>query len=167
MSNSESPSGWRADNHDHRDHHDNHHAGPPAAEVPHMPHMVCRGVRGATTTQANTSEAILEATADLLQHLIAANDIDLQDVASVWFTTTPDLNAEYPALAARQLGWHDTALMCSHEMAVTNGLKLCFRILIHWNTNRTLQEIEHIYLRGAVNLRPDRSISLKQTSEIG
>ena len=125
------------------------------------PPIVCRGVRGATTTTANTAEAILEATRDMLQQVIEANQIDPKDVASVWFTTTPDLNAEYPAVAARQLGWHDSALMCSHEMSVPNGLKLCIRVLIHWNTTRSLKEIRHIYLRGAVSLRPDRKISEK------
>lgn len=123
---------------------------------------VCRGVRGATTAEANTAPAILEATRDLLQRLIAANGIEVEDVASAWFTTTADLNAEYPALAARQLGWHDAALMCSHEMAVPHGLKSCIRVLIHWNTTRTLQEIQHVYLRGAVTLRPDR---INHTSE--
>jgi chorismate mutase len=113
-------------------------------------------VRGATTADANTASAILEATRDLLERLITANRIDPADVASVWFTTTPDLNAEYPALAARQLGWHDTALMCSHEMAVPHGLKACIRVLIHWNTTRSMREIQHVYIRGAVNLRPDR-----------
>ena len=149
-SNADSDSGW------------NNHQPPKTA-----PSITCRGVRGATTASANTPEAILEATSDLLQRLVAANNIDLEDIASVWFTTTPDLNAEYPALAARHLGWHDTALMCSHEIAVPHGLKSCIRILIHWNTTRSLTEIQHVYIRGAVNLRPDRSLGLKQTSSIG
>ncbi|MHB8627519.1 MAG: chorismate mutase [Aggregatilineales bacterium] len=123
---------------------------------PPVAYPICRGVRGATTTDANTASAILEATRDLLEQVIAANGIKVEDIASAWFTTTPDLNAEYPALAARQLGWHDTALMCSHEMAVPHGLKACIRVLIHWNTTRALHEIQHVYIRGAVNLRPDR-----------
>jgi chorismate mutase len=118
--------------------------------------LVCRGVRGATTVDANTGPAILEATRDLLERVIAANHIEQEDVASAWFTTTPDVNAEYPAVAARQLGWHDAALMCSHEMAVPHGLPMCIRVLIHWNTTRTLSEIQHVYIRGAVSLRPDR-----------
>lgn len=120
--------------------------------------MACRGVRGATTVAANTAEAILDGTRELLQLLIERNGIRPEDVASVIFTTTQDLNAEYPALAARQLGWHDVALMCGHEMSVPHGLKMCVRVLIHWNTARTAQEIQHVYIRGAVNLRPDRSI---------
>ncbi len=124
--------------------------------------MMCRGIRGATTVDENTREAILEATHELLTRLIEANDLKPEDIASVIFSTTPDLNAEYPALAARQMGWHDTALMCSHEMAVPHGLKMCLRVLIHWNTTRRLDEIQHVYIRGAVNLRPDRTIQFSQ-----
>ncbi len=124
--------------------------------------MVCRGVRGATTVDENTGEAILEAARELLTRLVEANDLKQADVASVIFSTTPDLNAEYPALAARRMGWHDTALMCCHEMAVPHGLKMCLRVLIHWNTTRRIEEIQHVYIRGAVNLRPDRTIQFSQ-----
>jgi chorismate mutase len=72
------------------------------------------------------------------------------------FTTSPDLNATYPALAARQFGWYDAALLCGHEMNVPGGLQNCIRVLIHWNTDRRADEIAHIYLRGARGLRPDR-----------
>lgn len=123
--------------------------------------MYCRGIRGATTTDANTSEAILQATRELLVMLIEANDLDSADVGSVIFTTTPDLNADFPALAARQLGWHDVALMCGHEMQVPGALPKCIRILIHWNTPKSQSEIKHVYIRGARHLRPDRSISLQ------
>jgi chorismate mutase len=134
------------------------------AENGHSP-VVCRGIRGATTLTENTAEAILEATRELLTKIIAANDLKIEDIASAFFTTTPDLNAEYPALAARQLGWHDVALMCGHEMTVPHGLKLCLRVLIHWNTTRKIDEIQHIYIRGAVNLRPDRNIELNKSRE--
>jgi chorismate mutase len=120
----------------------------------------CRGIRGATTVSHNTREAILEATRELLVQLIEANGIDAADVASAIFTTTPDLNAEFPALAARELGWHDTALLCGHEMHVPDSLPRCIRILIHWNTSRRANEIVHIYLRDAQSLRPE----LAQTS---
>ncbi len=123
--------------------------------------IVCRGIRGATTIDENTPGAILEATRDLLARIVEANDLHPQDVASVMFTTTTDVNAEYPAVAARQMGWQDVALMCSHEMAVPHGLKLCIRVLIHWNTTRQADEIQHVYLRGAVSLRPDRSVPFK------
>ncbi len=127
---------------------------------------ICRGVRGATTVTENTAEAILEGTRELLQQVIDANQIVAEDVASMWFTATPDLNTEYPALAARQLGWHDTALMCSHEMAVPKGLKMCIRVLIHWNTTLGLSDIHHVYIRGAVNLRPDRSVELSRFTPV-
>lgn len=121
--------------------------------------IYCRGIRGATTATANTPEAILEATRELLLLLIDANDLDSADIASVIFTTTPDLNAEFPALAARQLGWHDVALLCGHEMDVPGALSRCIRILIHWNTPKSQTEIKHLYIKGAHNLRPERSIS--------
>ncbi len=123
--------------------------------------VVCRGIRGATTVGENTSEAILEGTRDLLARIVEANDLRPEDIASVIFTTTTDLNVEYPALAARQMGWNDVALMCAHEMAVPHGLKLCIRVLIHWNTTRRADEIHHVYIRGAVSLRPDRNAKFK------
>ena len=119
-----------------------------------------RGVRGATTAEANTREAILAATNELLCLMIEANNIEPDDVASAIFTTTIDLNADYPALAARALGWHDVALMCMHEMNVPHGLRHCIRILLHWNTNVAARDVKHVYLRGAVNLRPDRATNL-------
>lgn len=118
--------------------------------------MRCRGVRGATTAAGNTAEAILEATRELLFVIMRANHMALEDVTSVFFTTTVDLNATYPALAARQLGWYDAALMCGHEMQVPDSLPRCIRVLIHWNTLRGMKEIVHVYLREAKSLRPDR-----------
>jgi chorismate mutase len=119
-----------------------------------------RGVRGATTAEANTREAILTATSELLGLMIEANHIEPGDVASAIFTTTIDLNADYPALAARALGWHDVALLCMHEMNVPHGLKMCVRILLHWNTEVSAQDVKHVYINGAVNLRPDRAFTL-------
>jgi chorismate mutase len=118
----------------------------------------CRGVRGATTCEENTREALLEATREMLQMLIAANDLRPEDIASAIFTTTPDLNAEFPAVAARELGWLDTALLCGHEMAVPGALTGCIRVLVHWNTSRRADEIVHIYIRGAQHLRPERAV---------
>jgi chorismate mutase len=115
----------------------------------------CRGIRGAITVADNTREAILEATHELLVRLIEANGIVADDVASAIFTTTPDLDAEFPALAARELGWRDTALLCGHEMNVPGSLPRCIRILIHWNTSRSASEVVHVYLRDAQSLRPD------------
>ncbi len=118
--------------------------------------IYCRGIRGATTVEANTREAILEGTRELLLQIIEANNLRMEEVGSAIFTTTPDLNAEFPALAARQLGWHDVALMCGHEMPVPGALDRCIRILIHWNTPKLQHEIVHVYIKGAVNLRPER-----------
>ncbi len=123
-----------------------------------------RGVRGATTVEVNTREAILAATRELLCLMIEANGIGPEDVASAIFTTTVDLNADYPALAARALGWHDVALMCMHEMNVPHGLKQCLRILLHWNTEVAARDVKHIYINGAVNLRPDRAFNLNETT---
>lgn len=119
--------------------------------------MPCRGVRGATTADANTSEEILKATLQLLALMIRQNNIEPQDVASAIFTVTKDLDAEFPALAARQLGWWNVALMCSYELSVPNSLPRCVRILLHWNTEKTADEIVHVYIKEARNLRPDLS----------
>ena len=118
--------------------------------------MRLRGIRGATTVDANTREAILQATIELLSALIEANGIHGDDVASAFFTTTPDLTAEFPALAARQtFGWSDVALMCGHEMNVPGSLPMCLRILLHVNTDRPQSEVRFVYLRGATALRGD------------
>lgn len=114
--------------------------------------MLVRGVRGATTVEANTVEAILEATRELLDAMLKANDIDAEELASALFTTTPDLNAEFPALAARDLG---VALMCAHEMNKPGALPMCLRIMLHVNTEKAARDIKHVYLRGAKQLRPD------------
>ncbi|MDD8043433.1 MAG: chorismate mutase [Verrucomicrobiota bacterium] len=119
--------------------------------------MICRGIRGAITVEANDRELILEATRKLLALIIRLNGIQPKDIASVIFTTSPDLNAEYPALAARQLGWWDAPLLCGHEMSVPHGLPLCIRILIHWNTERDPEKIHHVYLEKATALRPDKA----------
>lgn len=119
--------------------------------------IYCRGIRGATTAEANTSDAILEATRDLLLLLIEHNGIEPEDVCSAIFTTTTDLNAEFPAAAARQLGWDDVALMGGREIDVPGALPRCIRVLLHWNTPKTQQEIRHVYIRGTSQLRPDRA----------
>jgi len=115
-----------------------------------------RGVRGATTADENSREAILAATRELMSQLIEANRMDAEDVASAIFTTTADLNADYPAVAARTLGWSDVALLCAREINVPQSVPLCIRVLIHWNTAARADEIQHVYLKGAVKLRPDR-----------
>ena len=115
--------------------------------------MRCRGIRGATTVDSNTPEAILAATTELLIELMRANDIDVADVASAMFTTTRDLNAEFPAVAARQLGWTEVALMCGHEMSVPDATPRVIRTLVLVNTDKTQSEIVNVYLRDAKSLR--------------
>ena len=112
-----------------------------------------RGIRGATTADTNSKEAILEATKELLGRLVEANDIDVDDVAAAYFTATDDLDAEFPALAARQRGWTKTALMCAREMNVGDGADRCIRVLLLVNTDKALEEIEFVYLKGASDLR--------------
>jgi chorismate mutase len=117
--------------------------------------LVCRGIRGATTVDQNDPEQILQATRELLALMIRQNGIEKEDVASVIFTVTRDLDAEFPALAARQLGWMSTSLMCSYEITVPGSLESCVRVLIHWNTSKNMDDIVHVYLRKAAVLRPD------------
>jgi chorismate mutase len=119
--------------------------------------MLCRGIRGATTVEQNDREAILAATRQLLALMIRRNGIEKHDVASAVFTTTPDLDAEFPALAARQLGWLEVPMLCGHEISVPGSLARCIRVMVHWNTDRPQNEIHHIYVRDAVRLRPDLS----------
>ncbi len=125
-------------------------------DVPDRP-LRCTGVRGAITVDANTVEAILSGTRTLLNTIVRANRMAVDDIAAVFFSTTADLNAEYPALAARQLGWTDVAFLCSHEMDVPHGLQRCVRVLVLWNTTRGPHDVEHVYLGEARRLRPDRA----------
>jgi chorismate mutase len=115
---------------------------------------VCRGIRGATTVEQNSREEILAATDELLKLLIEKNDLHPNDVVSVIFTMTEDLDAEFPAVAARNLGWIETALMCTREIPVPGSLQKCIRVLIHVNTTKSISEIQHVYIKGAVVLRP-------------
>jgi chorismate mutase len=126
--------------------------------------MPVRGIRGATTVRANTREEILDAARELLEAMVKANDIQGEDVASAWFTTTHDLNAEFPAVAARQMGWTYVPLMCGHEMNVPGSLPMCLRVLMHVNTERSIHDIHHVYIRGASVLRPDLGSSNHSTA---
>ncbi len=117
--------------------------------------MNCRGIRGATGVRANDAPSILAATRELLEQIVAANDLLVKDLVSVIFTATPDLDAAYPARAAREMGWVDTPLLCVQEMAVAGRLNRCIRVLAHWNTNLEPEQIQHIYLGEARVLRPD------------
>src|SRR3990172_5410379 len=127
--------------------------------------MRSRGIRGATTVEENSPDAILEATTELLVELMGANGLRVEDLASAIFTTTRDLNAEFPAVAANRLGWTDVALLCGHEMDVPGSLPRCLRVLLHVNTEKEPRELVHVYLRGAHVLRPDRTYKLEGTTE--
>jgi len=119
--------------------------------------MWCRGIRGATTVASNSKDDILKATKELLQEMIDANGIKPEDVACAIFTTTSDLDAEFPAAAARQLGWSNVALLCSKEVDVPGSLERCLRALILYNTERSVDDIVHVYIRGATELKSDMS----------
>lgn len=121
--------------------------------------MPVRGIRGATTATANTPAAIMEATEELLKELTALNDLDPNEVASAFFTTTPDLNAEFPAHAARRLGWLGTPMLCGHDMQVQQpnprGVPMCIRVLLMYNTPRPQSAMRFAYLRGAESIKAD------------
>ena len=113
-----------------------------------------RGLRGATTADANTRDDILDATRELLERLVEANDVHTDDIAAVTFSATKDLDAEFPAVAARvHMGWTNVAIMCGHEMDVPGGQERCIRVLILVNTDKSPKELEMVYLRDAANLR--------------
>lgn len=117
--------------------------------------MRVRGVRGATTVTENTETTIIGATRALLEKMVAANGITEDDVASVFFTSTPELTAAFPAKAAREMGWRQVALMGAQEIGAAHGIPMCIRVLVHWNTDKAQDEIVHVYMRGAEILRPD------------
>lgn len=118
--------------------------------------MSVRGIRGATTIEENTADAILSATRDLLLAILEANpSLRPGDIASVFFTVTEDITAAYPAQAARGLGWEEVPLMDAREIPVPGSLTGCIRVMILWNTGLPQNEVHHIYQREAVQLRPD------------
>ena len=115
----------------------------------------CRGIRGATTVEMDSADAIVAATRELLVGMVVANDVIAADVASAIFTVTPDLTAAFPARAARELGWRHVPLLDAQEVPVPGSLPRCVRVLMLWNTERSQEEIRHVYLREAASLRPD------------
>jgi chorismate mutase len=120
--------------------------------------MAVRGVRGATVAEKDDPENILSATRKLINAILTENpDMVLEDIASVLFTSTDDLNSVYPAKAAREMGWNQVPLISASEIPVPGGLAGCIRVLIHWNTDKTQSEIRHVYLGAAASLRPDLS----------
>jgi chorismate mutase len=117
--------------------------------------MAVRGIRGATTAPANTKSDIVARTKEMLEALVKLNDIRTEDIASAIFSVTEDLNAEFPAVAARQMGWLYTPLFCTMEIPVQGSLKSCIRVLLHVNTDRSQEGMKHVYLHEAEKLRPD------------
>lgn len=116
-----------------------------------------KALRGATTVEANDADQIISETGVLLRKIVEENKIDTDDIISVIFSLTEDLNAAFPAIAARQLGWNSTALMCTKEIDVPGSLKKCIRVMMHINTEKKNNELKHIFLKEARALRPDLS----------
>ncbi len=121
--------------------------------------MPVRGIRGATTAADNTEAAITDATDELLRELTQLNDLDTAEICFAYFTTTHDLTAEYPAYAARRLGWLDVPLLCGHDMDVAlpnpRGVRMCIRVLLLYNTPRPQSAMRFAYLRGAGAIKSD------------
>lgn len=115
-----------------------------------------RGVRGAITVEADTPDAILDATRELLRAMLDANGVDdFEAIAAIFFTTTPDLTATFPAEAARDLGMDMVPLICNTEIPVPNRLPRVVRVMLQLNTRKDQRAIRHVYLRDAQRLRPD------------
>ena len=119
--------------------------------------MFLRAVRGAITVENNDADEILQASQELLIEMVDRNAINIDDITSIFFSMTTDLNAVYPAASARNLGWTSVPLMCTNEINVPGSLKKCVRIMLYFNTEKKNTELMHIYLRKARVLRPDLS----------
>jgi chorismate mutase len=121
--------------------------------------MTCRGIRGAVCVETNDAAAIVAATREMLERIVADNGLAVEDIACVIFTATPDLDTVYPARAAREMGWMTTPLLCEQEMVVKSGMPRCIRVLLLWNTDLPADQVRHIYLGKARALRPDLASS--------
>lgn len=117
--------------------------------------MAARGIRGATTVEENTKEEIVAKTEEMLKAIIEKNNIVIDDIASAVFSVTDDIDAEFPAVAARNMGWIYTPLFCTREIPVKGSLSNCIRVLLHVNTEIKQKDVIHVYLNGAKKLRPD------------
>lgn len=114
-----------------------------------------RSIRGAITCDANTVEEITNATQELVRAVISENAVEITDIVNIWFTVSPDLNASFPATAARAIGLEGVPLMCASEIAVPGSLEKCIRMMLTMNSTKSQNEISHVYLRGAKVLRND------------
>lgn len=128
---------------------------PPISLPDGRPHAGIRAVRGATTVARDEAALVRDATRELLLAMLAGNELHAGDLVSAIFTVTPDLASEFPACAARALGWHDVPLLCAQEIGVPRSLPRCIRVLLHVHSSRDRTAIRHVYLRDAVGLRPD------------
>lgn len=128
-------------------------AASPTSQQSQASAVLCRGVRGATVADDNTASAIREAIVELVRGMVDANDIDQDDLASAFFTTTPDIDAAFPAEAVRHMGWEHVPLLGAVEMAKPGAPGRCIRVLLHWNTTLGPRDIQHVYLRGTDALR--------------
>jgi chorismate mutase len=115
--------------------------------------MTVRGIRGAITVEKNSKEEIVSATKELLTEILKSNLFEIEEIAAIIFSATKDLDAEFPAVAARELGWNDTPLLCTNEIDVPGSQPRCLRVLLLVNTQLKQNEIKHVYLKEAVNLR--------------
>lgn len=123
-----------------------------------MTPLMLRGIRGATSVAADEPDAILAATRELLTAMLERNGIDdFEPIAAIFFTTTPDLTATFPAEAARELGMHTVPLLCNQEIPVPGRLPRVVRVMLQLNTSKRQDEIQHVYLGAAAALRPDLS----------
>jgi chorismate mutase len=118
--------------------------------------VTVRGIRGATVVTRDEPALVIDATRELLEAIVSHNGVVPEDIASIVFTVTPDIRSEYPARAARVLGWTEVALLGATEMDVAGGLPRCIRVLVHLNTDQPASTIRHVYLGEARTLRPDR-----------
>ena len=124
--------------------------------------MDCCGIRGATSVPRNGAEESVQATRTLLERMVSENKIPVEKILSVIFTATPDLDAAYPARAARELGWQETPLLCTQEMNVVGSLPRCIRVLMHANVDREPNRVRHVYLGEARSLRLDRAAEVEE-----
>ena len=115
--------------------------------------MSARGIRGATTVSSNTKEEIIAATKELLSEMAKKNQLEVEDILSIIFSSTKDLDAEFPAVAARELGWSETPLLCCSEINVPGSLAKCIRVLLHVNSEKKQKDMKHVYLKEAAKLR--------------
>lgn len=121
-----------------------------------MSKWAARGIRGATTVLGNDGSEILEATRDLLGEIVRENNINTEDIAAAFFTVTADLDAEFPATAAREfMGWTHVPMLCGNEISVPGRLGKCIRVMVIVNTDKAQKDLKHVYLRGATILRKD------------